>query len=718
MLALRSAAAEDRSLPAGGDAGATLPPALPALAQRWAVGYDKSGAVPCDAWIPVHLWLTNHTQQNLEGTWRVRIKDYRESVYTADYTMPVQLAGHGTQKHFIMHVYLPPGQNIFGNYDVAPEAWLENQRGLPIIARNALSINALLPQIRKTSAADGQEEKESFIYRDIFLWLGSGSTPPPLERRLAPQRRRALIAGQPEYLPQRWCAYAGFTAVIWDGGDLMRWEEAARNALMEYVAAGGHLIVAAGGNAGRLRSSFLAPLLPAVVEEGGEREAAEILAAASASAARLAFSRLFPRRGSLVLQPAENASRGWRWTMPGKETPLAARGDYGAGTVTVLAIPLQTPLAYEIARQPDSPLADAWHLWLESVLHRHCETLLEQKSTRLRIQAHKHLLSVASKPIPSRSRIFSFLLVYMLVSVPLLYVLARGFGRPEAAWLFLPFVACAFFGINYLYAFQHLKKDLAMTDLGIIRLGSGSRPEMAGGSTFSIVHNPTYRAYRVAFGAPQITPLYLRLPRLPSLADEILDFDIRLREEGKRVWLEEFRVPFNEARPLEAMHLFPLGRGLTLRLTSDFVEAGRASEDGVIGEADNGLDMPLFQLALLRGDKGWRLRPILAKTAIPVRLADAEAVPMDRIIQSLGEGAGQKQLPILLPLALAALAEGESRMALVAVLPGQTFLPWRVDDRQGEAVGTTVICLLLPYSGEPLSILGERLTTSEERAPE
>ncbi|MCX7935693.1 MAG: hypothetical protein N3A66_10610, partial [Planctomycetota bacterium] len=414
-----------------GAAGVT-PAALPALATRWFVGYTKAGSVPCDAWVPVHLFLTNNTDDILEGMWRLRITDYRESTYTVDYAMPIQIAGRGTQKHFIMHVYLPPGRNIFGYYDVEPETWLESQRGLPLGARTVLSLNALLNQVLEAAKQEDGETKETTLYRDIFLWLGKEGSPPPLERRLVAQRRRALIAGEPEYLPRRWCAYGGFHAVIWDSGDLALWEEAARQALLDYVAAGGHLVLAAGGNVSQLRSSFLAPLLPAAIEEGGERDAAEILALPSAAAPRLAFARLLPHPRTMVLGAAASSATGWRWSTDVREAPLAVRGDYGAGTVTLLAIPLQTPLAYEMARQPTSPLAQRWYGWLECVLQRPCETLLEQRSDRLRTIAHHYLMAAASKPIPSRGRIFAFLLVYLLVSVPLLYILARGFGRPEA----------------------------------------------------------------------------------------------------------------------------------------------------------------------------------------------------------------------------------------------------------------------------------------------
>ncbi len=697
--------------PAGysdGEVGVTQT-ALPALATSWSVGYSKIGSVPCNAWVPVHLWLANNTENILEATWRVRLKDYRESTYTVDYAMPVQIAGHGTQKHFIMHVYLPPGRNILGYYDIEPETWLESQNGLPLRPRNNLALNVILRQITKTVKQEDGETKEVSLYKDIFLWLGKDGSPPPLESQLAPNQRRALIAGQPEYLPRRWCAYAGFNAVIWDGGDLTRWEETARQTLLDYVAAGGHLVVAAGGNASQLRASFLAPLLPAAIEDSGERDAAEIFSAPGAGASRLAFCRLLPRPNSLVLKPAVEDPKGWRWSTETAEAPLAVRGDYGAGTVTLLAIPLQTPLAYVMPRQPATPLAGLWYRWLESVLHRPCETLLEQGSERLRTLAHKYLMAAASKPIPSRSRILAFLLVYLLASVPLLYLLARGFGRTEAAWLLLPFIACAFFGINYLYAFQHLKKDLAMTDLSLIRLGSGNRPEMAGGTTFSLAHNPTYRFYCLDFSAPQVTPLYLRISRLPSLADETLDFGIRLRELAGRVQLEDFAVPFNEERPLESMHVLPLARGLTLRLAPAFVASGDAPSDGVVGEADNGLEQPLFHAALLRGSKGWRLQPILAKTGAAVRLAEENPLPLDSIFTHLADRFGRKQLAMFLPLAVGAVAEGESRMALLAILSRQSILPWRVDGSPADAMGTTICCFLLPYAAEPLHILGGHL---------
>ncbi len=671
---------------------------------RCVIGCSKGGsAFLLDSFVPVHLWIKNNTKYIFEGTLRCRVQDRRrQHTYNATYETPVILAGRGSAKHIMLHVYAPDaalgavlGAGARGG---SFRVGLYGPAGLPFNLEAPATYNLQ----RKSPVGTGDE----LLHRELVLILSQHLRQLPQNRPIQGRTvKRTCVSADVEYLPRRWIGYTGVHAVVWEGIDLSRMEHHARSALRDYVTAGGHLVIAVGEHRSRLlQSAFLKRLLPCHI---GPQERCDLGRSLLGAEGRppAVVTRLTPEEGARVI----------RRDRDGTGLPLVVRQDLGAGTVTVVAFSLassfcskRTSLTPD-ARQSEAAVWDRWRKWIDPVLSPPVNLLQAQTGQMLRQTGYRYLKQSATKRIPSHQSIFAFLVVYLLVLVPLTYMIFRGWQRLELAWTTTPLVALLFFAGSYWVAFRHLEKNLSITNFTIARFD----PSGVGGDlTLSLLHNPpNYATYDLTFADPGRVPLYLRADSLPGETDD-KRFDHTFSEiPDHEIRLNGFWVGFNDKRVMESSGSVRLGQGLRAR-----VSAGTPLRDQrprVFGSVDNRTGLYLSDIALVWGTRGIVLAPVPPEDAVPLQAdADEQPLAIRKLVERLcGRASPEPTLPPLVLCGLDMLVRGANRPHLVG-LASVDPVTWQVAGKEAPSNGLTLFAV--PCSG-PLTEPIEFAAPSDRR---
>ncbi len=244
-------------------------------------------------------------------------------------------------------------------------------------------------------------------------------------------------------LPDRASAYGGVDAVLLrSDAPLDALTESQSDALRDWVAGGGHLIVCGGADPGRLATPFFAGLLPAAV---GPARTVTLPGGQAVSALTLTPK---PLPGVHVLVSAPGSG------------PLVVGGPYGAGSVTLTAY--DPTVAASLASPSESHT-----LWrtlltsgqaLPSSLLSHVAAREENYGGSVYYGNAPALLSEAvmrgpSLDAPGTEVIGLFLLAYLIILVPVNYLVLKRLDRKEMAWVTIPALVLLFaagtFGVGY-----------------------------------------------------------------------------------------------------------------------------------------------------------------------------------------------------------------------------------------------------------------------------
>lgn len=232
-------------------------------------------------------------------------------------------------------------------------------------------------------------------------------------------------------LPDRAAGYAGADAfLLRSDAPLDALTEAQTNALKSWVASGGHLVVCGGSDSSRFAAPFFAGLLPAAVGSGG------------------ALTVTPGTPGVRVVQAAPDGS------------PRIVAGPYGAGTVTLTAFDPTLP-AYPMPGPMALP--GAWQTILAAAPDYSSSVLAmtaqrEENTNAFYFGNSPPLLSQAvmrgpSLDAPGTSVIAIFLLAYLVILVPINYLVLKRMDRKEWAWGTIPALVLLFaagtFAVGY-----------------------------------------------------------------------------------------------------------------------------------------------------------------------------------------------------------------------------------------------------------------------------
>lgn len=256
--------------------------------------------------------------------------------------------------------------------------------------------------------------------------LGAGTPSFPAgmaTRQNAPQAGNAqVVSVLPADLPDRAVGYSGVDAFLLRGdAPLDALSEAQADALKDWVAGGGHLVVVCpGADPGPYAAPFFQGLLPATIRATG--------------------------KGTLTLTPKP---------LPGVRTlaPALVTGPYGAGWVSVTT--------HDLAAAPLPPAFWAAALTTPRTLLGAAtahDAALAQSYYGYNNGGDSALLSSAvlrgpSLDAPGTWVIGLFLLGYLVVLVPVNYLILKRLDRRELAWATIPALVIVFavgtFGVGY-----------------------------------------------------------------------------------------------------------------------------------------------------------------------------------------------------------------------------------------------------------------------------
>jgi hypothetical protein len=285
----------------------------------------------------------------------------------------------------------------------------------------------------------------------------------------APQKGRYALFATKDLLPQEVQGYESVSAVVWDGDTLTELEKTRAVALKGWVFQGGTLIVAAGENAAAVRQSFLHDILPV-----------EVISAEPADL-RNAFLATFgssPRTSEPMLIAAAKLRNG-RVLMGSEEQPLVVEGAYGGGRVIFLAFSMSS---WALQRWEDRDrLLD---LMFQSIDPRLLNNVSAEARRAVDIRLKTNLLG----QLPSPLFIAAFLGIYILLVVPVNYVIFRAIKRVEWAWLALPVIAIAFGLLAYNIGYLSQSRTLDCDEITFVE-GAANTPVVSA-KTFLGLYSP------------------------------------------------------------------------------------------------------------------------------------------------------------------------------------------------------------------------------------
>ena len=236
-------------------------------------------------------------------------------------------------------------------------------------------------------------------------------------------------------LPDRAAGYGGVGEfLLRSDAPLDALTEAQADALKAWVASGGHLVVCGGSDPTRFAAPFFEGLLPAAVGPAGAG-------------------------GALTLTPKQTPGVRVVQAAP-DNSPQIIAGPYGAGTVTLTAFDPTLP-AFQSANA--AALPPVWQTMFQDLPDYSSSVLTvtgqrEENTNAFYFGASPPLLSEAvmrgpSLDAPGTAVIALFLLAYLIILVPVNYLILKRLDRKEWAWGTIPILVLLFaagtFGVGY-----------------------------------------------------------------------------------------------------------------------------------------------------------------------------------------------------------------------------------------------------------------------------
>ena len=243
-----------------------------------------------------------------------------------------------------------------------------------------------------------------------------------------------VAEAQASDLPDNAAGYAGTQAfLLRSDAPLDALTEAQADALKAWVAGGGHLIVCGGSDPSRFAVPFFEGLLPAAVDSAG---------------------------GALTLTPKPSPGVRVVQAAPDGSPQIVAR-PYGAGTVTLTAFDPTTSAYYQTPNLLALPAV--WQTLFASLPDTTASVLAitaqrEENYSAFYFGNSPPLLSAAvmrgqSLDAPGTAVIAIFLLAYLVILVPVNYLVLKRMDRKEWAWGTIPALVLLFaagtFAVGY-----------------------------------------------------------------------------------------------------------------------------------------------------------------------------------------------------------------------------------------------------------------------------
>lgn len=497
------------------------------------------------AWIPLRVTLVN-TGDPIEG--QIVVQDKRFNI-AERFTQDVSL-GRGARR--TLTLYAPTMTDAF-------EVQLVS--GDNVIASVTPVMRQLAPGDRLALVASDPPDAFNFI-GDVRTANGSTT---------------ALALLRLDQFPDHTAALDAADVIVFSGVDTSQLTQAQRDAIEEWVAGGGHLILAGGPNA-QLTFSGFDETLPSRAGLALINTVADSLGALASPAS---FFQLSPvPTQTVAVTRLQLDVPGARALAGSPETPLIVRRDVGRGIIDQLAFdPSLAPL-----RDWDGRAA----LFAGLFNGRTSKTndigaMVDLEGAEFASSA----LETASPP--SAFVVAGFFALYVLVIGPLNFLVLRRMRRQAWAWLSIPAIVIAFTLLGLLTGFR-LRGNNPQVHRLSVTLGDGA---IANARAYSLYGLFSPRRASVDFEVDRALPQMISEPIDPEQTQLSVDIDI-----GDPTRIQQVPLTNSDMRTVYARD----GAGLQSIVTDfSYVPGSAGAEAALEGAVRNDSPYPLSDCVLMAG---------------------------------------------------------------------------------------------------------------------
>lgn len=338
------------------------------------------------------------------------------------------------------------------------------------------------------------------VDEQLIVYLGSPgglleATADPL--KVDPERQTAIPMRIIEDLPRQWFDYSGVDAMVIATGDptvFDNLDEAQKSALQTWVRQGGRLVVTAARNHQLLTESFLNKMLPARITGVSRIRQPDALESYTKSKERFNV-------GTQGLEVAEFADvKGSVFIRQG-ERPLALRGSYGLGTVSLIGFDVDEPPFSNWQGRVDFWIEYFNFLRLTSDSDQDMQNLARMQYsgvTDLATLLSTHLEDFPEVTVVPFGWVALLIFGYILLIGPIDYLfLKKVVGRLELTWITFPTWVIVISVAAY-YAAHWLKGDaLRVNRVEVVDVDQES--ETLRGTGFVSIFSPRIDKYTVSY---------------------------------------------------------------------------------------------------------------------------------------------------------------------------------------------------------------------------
>ncbi len=510
-------------------------------------------------------------------------------------------SGPASKVRYTQHVDLPPGAHKRTTLYVRPSSF-ENEvhvrftpeRGRPVIARAQLAYSDASSVV--AYVIHDQGSGYHFIRSiDTSKWAApAGSAVAPGVGGPGGSSTTAVSVAYSDttHMPDSWKGYDSADLVILDEHSPSALTADQAQALKEWVAMGGHLLVVGGEDWQRLEQGPFADMLP--VDVRGELPMAGGLPELAAT-----YGGSMPP-GTPVITLCQ-ARKGAETLLSHEGRPLIVRGAHGVGHVYFFAFPVD--------RQPIKDWSG-----LQSLISQVIQDI-RSRSPRLAAGISEPpvcdgLCENPSMAVPSFRVVGLFLLAYLICLVPANYFVLKRLGKRELAWLTTPAIVIVFTLIAYVMGLIMRGGDVVVYSASVVEVRAGSPLGISSG--YFGIFSPRKTRYRIAFSQPHVA---IDVPNRATSGfggfEEVEVPAMTLASDGGEDSVRSMLINMWDQQLLEARAATALEGAVTADL--------RVADGELVGEVHNGTSMTMAQTAIRYRSMTKGLGDIAPSASAPVR---------------------------------------------------------------------------------------------------
>ncbi len=508
------------------------------------VGFD--GVAKSFVWTPVTVEMTNTSDEDIDGVLNVEQPD-QNRVYLAQCVARVVLPAHSKK---LYHTYvrlsdfggqvivtLTRGNGLFGMKRLNVDPFSKDDRLVVSVGPRTSRLNFLNNEQFPVPPRQSQQYGYSGGPADATIHVGSLSQ---------------------KMLPDRPAGYDGVDVMVLADLTPSAVSSKSLKAIAMWVASGGTLVIPTGADYRRFQNEFYAELLPVDLVGTADLPGAAALGKLGGS--------LFPVGPVTVAKSTPKPGLG-RIVAAEGGVPLIVDRPYGAGRVVFLAFdhlgpPFsnwngQTEFWKNIVKQPVGvPMTPS----VAASMDQNYFTSNRYNYNPSQSQGWSGLAGVVTQnpsvKAPSFNSIGVFLLLYLLMLVPVNYLVLKRMRRLELAWISTPAVVILFVFGAYAMGYTMKGGELRLLQATVIEGASGERFGRV--VTEASLFSPARRAYDIEVADPasvcQVVPVEEKEQIPPAFIDEKSRID---------------RIPMAmwSSRTLESVSGIDLGGTLEANLT-------------------------------------------------------------------------------------------------------------------------------------------------------